>query len=200
MNWLKEYSGNPWDRRGTFLWLRAVTAGLFWVSLTVNWLTAGFKQTADPTFLKKGTESQHSLEWEHLLPLLLLSHSTLTTILFLFPPQCNKLWLSLMSLWGCLWGKKKSSSSSIKSGSQTIRNTHFFLNVHIIIKYMRKYTLLQFINTGVTEKGSTYKNISGLNNQINLFIRPKKMCWGSIPLSHGRMLRWSYSQEIVSLA
>lgn len=41
---------------------------------------------------------------------------------------------------------------------------------------MRKYTLLQFINTGVTEKGSTYKNISGLNNQINLFIRPKKMC------------------------
>ena len=45
VNWLKEYSGDPWDREGTFLWLRAVTVGLLWVNLTgtdttpSDWLT-----------------------------------------------------------------------------------------------------------------------------------------------------------------
>lgn len=59
VNCLKEYSGSPWDRGGTFLWSRAGTAGLFWVSLTgtrktaARWLTAAIKQTANRHF-KKG--------------------------------------------------------------------------------------------------------------------------------------------------
>lgn len=69
VNWLKEYSGSPWDRGGTFLWSRAGTAGLFWVSLTgtretaARWLTAAIKQRANQHFKKRATERQQPPRW-----------------------------------------------------------------------------------------------------------------------------------------